>query len=126
MENRDIMYVYNDICFESELGEVINALVEDDLEKEDIIGYVLDVAEKQPVLYKNFDIRSLMQMLENNFADDRYDENGDIADRLQRVFLKHIDFENLTKELEEVCLYYPEGKEYTITEEDWNDFNKNA
>lgn len=122
MENRDIMYVWDDTNFESELGEVINTLIEEELEKEDIIGYVLDVAEKQPVLYKNFDIRSLMQMLENNFADDRYDENGDIADKLQKVFLKHIDFENLTKELEEVCLYYPEGEEHTITEEDYNDY----
>lgn len=122
MENRDIMYVWDDTNFESELGEVINTLIEEELEKEDIIGYVLDVAEKQPVLYKNFDIRSLMQMLENNFADDRYDEDGDIADKLQKVFLKHIDFENLTKDLEEVCLYYPEGEEYTITEEDYNDY----
>ena len=123
MENKDIMYVWDDTNFESDLGEVINTLIEDDLEKEDIVGYVLDVAEKQPVLYKNFDIRSLMQVIQNNFEDDRYDEGGSIADTLKEVFLKHIDFENLTKELEEVCLYYPEGKEYIITEEDYNNNN---
>ena len=126
MENRDIMYVWDDTNFETGVSEVIEAMIWQDMEKDDIIGYVLDIAEKQPVLYKNFDIRSLMQVIENNFADDRYDENGDVADKLQKVFLKHIDFENLTKELEDVYLYYPEGEEYTITEEDWNDFNKNA
>lgn len=124
MENRDIMYVWEDTDFEEDISEIIACMVWREMEKEDIVGYVLDVAERQPVLYKNFDMRSLMEMVDSVYADDRYDENGDISDTLQKVFLKYIDFEGLTKDLEKVCLYYPQGEEYTITEQDWEDYNK--
>lgn len=116
MEEKDIMYVYNDIYFEKDLQEVISNLISDGLEMEEVIGYKLDVAEKEPVLHKDFDIRSLMEMLDNNFRDDRYDEEGSISDTLRKVFEKHIDFKALTTELENVVLYYPNGKTYIITD----------
>lgn len=115
------MYVYNDTQFGSELGEVIDSLVEDGLEKENIVGYKLDIAERRPVLGKNFDIKSLMGMIDDVYGDEHYDEAWDVSEKLSRVFKKHIDFEALSKDLEEVYLYYPEGEEYAITEQDYED-----
>lgn len=124
MENKDIMYLYNDHYFESDLWQVIDNLINiEELTKEQIIGFKLDIGEKEPVLYKDFDLNYLMEVIGSSFSDERYDEEGNIGDTLRAVFAKHIDFKSLTEDLEKVCLYYPNGKEYEITEEDWNDYN---
>jgi len=123
MEKEEFMYVHNDIYYESDLSEVINYLVEtDQLKKEDIIGYKVDIAEKEPVMYKNFDIDYLMDIIDGNFGDDRYDEDGDVSDNIRNVFKKHVNFEELKKDLEKICLFYQNGKSHTITEDDWNNY----
>lgn len=122
MGEKEIMYVYNDIYFEEDLSEVISSLVDDGFNMEEVIGYKIDIAEKEPVLHKNFDIESFMDMVDNNFHYERYDENGDISANLRKVFEKHIDFKALTEELEKVVLYYPNGKKHIITDEDYNNY----
>lgn len=125
MENRDIMYVYNDTNFEIDINEIICALIErEELSKEEIIGYKLDIAEKEPILYKDFDLSYLMEIIDGQFGDDRYDENGYVSDRIAEVFKKHINFKTLQEELNETCLYYVGNETYTITEEDYNNYNQ--
>jgi len=123
MEKLDVMYVYDDDRFVDSICDVIEALKEEDIEDEDIVGYKVDIAEREPVMYKDFNLMSIMEMVDSYYGDDRYDEDGTISEKLEEIFKKHIDFEALNKDLEEVCLYYPNGKTHTITQEDLNYYN---
>ena len=109
MENRDIMYVWDNTNFESELGEVINALIEDELEKEDIIGYVLDIAEKEQAIDDDaiYEMEGVLQ----NRCEDRFDENEYLENKLKKIF----------DQFRDIKMYYPSGETYTITEEDYNE-----
>lgn len=110
MENRDIMYVWDDTNFESELGEVINYLIDtEELEKEDIIGYKLDIAEKEQAIDEK--TISKMQDILHNRCEDRYDSGDYLEDKIREVFDK----------LKAIEMYYPSGENYIITEEDYND-----
>ena len=121
MKNRDIMYVYNDIYFESDVYEVIEALFNDELTKEQIIGYKLDVAEKEPIIKKTLNSDFFMEHLDNYFGEDRYDEDSEYAPKKLKVILeRNINFEKLNAELKEECMYYPKGETYVIDEEDFN------
>jgi len=128
MKNRDIMYVYHDIYFESDVYEVIEALFNDDLRKEEIVGYKLDVAEKEPIIYKEVTADFLMELIDSAYGDDRYDEEGEYAPKkIKAVLEKEIDFTKLNAALKQECMYYPKGETYVITEEDfncWYDQNK--
>ena len=99
--------------------ECIHYMIEDDTPKEHIVGYKLIILKLEPVLYKDFDLSYLMEIIDNQFGDDRYDEDGSISETLEKVFKKHIDFKTLNKDLEKVSLFYDSGEYYTITEEDY-------
>ena len=105
--------------------ECIQCMIEDDTPKEHIVGYKLNILKLEPVLGKDFDLIDLMVIIDNYFGDDRYDEDGSVSKTLEKVFKKHIDFETLNKDLEEVSLFYDSGEYYTITEDDYYEVIKN-
>lgn len=118
--NRDIMYVYQDIYFENEVYKVIEALFNDGLLKDEIIGYKLDIAEKEPIIKKEITVNFFMDFIDSYFGDDRYDEEGEYAPKkLEKIFKENIDFDKLNAALKEECMYYPSGETYVIDEEDW-------
>ena len=96
----------------------------DDMDKEDIVGYKLNILKLEPVLYKGFNLSYLMEVIDAQFGDDRYDEDGSISETLEKVFKKHINFETLSKDLEKVSLFYDSGEYYTITEDDYEEVVK--
>jgi hypothetical protein len=105
------MYIYDDDRFEKDLYEVINYLIEvDELEKEDIIGYKLDIAEKEQAIDEK--TISKMEEILHNRCEERYDSGTYLEDRIQEIFDK----------LKTIEMYYPSGETYTITEEDYNDY----
>jgi len=111
MKDRDIMYVYNDDKFERALYEVINYLIEvDELEKEDIVGYKLDVAEKEQAIDEKT-INKMWDIIQNR-CEERYDSGTYLEDKLDKIF----------EQLKAIQMYYPSGETYTITEEDYNDY----
>lgn len=115
MENK--MCYHFDGKWEEDLEELICRLVEEEeLDKETIVGLKIDLCNLETVVDLDFD--RLSEIISDVY-EDRMDEERDVMERIEKTLKKHIDFEGLNKELEAIKMYYPD-KEYTITEEDWN------
>lgn len=105
------MYVYDDTRFDNSLWEVINYLIDvEELEKEDIVGFVLDVAEKEQSV--DDEIINEMADLLYDRCEDRFDDNEYLENKLKKIF----------DQFRNIKMYYPSGETYTITEEDYNDY----
>lgn len=92
--------------------ECIQYMIENDYEKEHIIGYKLNILKlEQCIDDKTLD---LMQDILHNRCDDRCDEKDWLSDKLGEIWDK----------FKELKMFYDCGDYYIITEEDYNEVIK--